>query len=107
MAIHESIMNWFTNLNNSYKYLFKDESEISQKLQEDVDFLDLLSTKKYFSKNMLRDTLSQKSRVVMFGAGGTASWFLPKLLKIYNDAFTKCPDLKYDLEIVIIDGDEI
>ncbi len=41
----------------------------------------------------------------IFGAGGTTSWFLPKLLKIYNDAFNKVPDLRYDLNIVLIDAD--
>ena len=55
--------------------------------------------------NPLHLNLKKKSRVFIFGAGGTTSWFLPKLLKIYNDAFHKVPSLRYPLEIVLIDAD--
>ena len=57
--------------------------------------------------NPLHQMLKQKSKVFIFGAGGTTSWFLPKLLKIYNDAFHKVPSLRYDLQIVLIDADQV
>ena len=57
--------------------------------------------------NPLHHMLKQKSKVFIFGAGGTTSWFLPKLLKIYNDAFHKVPSLRYDLQIVLIDADQV
>lgn len=107
MTIQPSILNWYKSLPSSSKYLFEDEDKIAADITKGVDFLSLLNTRQMLSQPLLRDMLSKKSRVIMFGAGGTASWFLPKLLKIYNDAFTKCPDLAYDVEIVIIDGDEI
>lgn len=105
-----------TQLNDWYNSLpihpyskpyFKDEEAVVQKIKEEMDFLDLINAHNYFSKFVLEDTLAAKPRVVMFGAGGTASWFLPKLLKIFNDAFTKRPDLAYELEILVIDGDEV
>ena len=55
--------------------------------------------------NVLHESLKQRSNIYIFGAGGTTSWFLPKLLKIYNDAFNKVSDLRYDLNIVLIDAD--
>lgn len=55
--------------------------------------------------NVLHESLKKKSNIYIFGAGGTTSWFLPKLLKIYNDAFNKVPELRYDLNIVLIDAD--
>lgn len=100
-------IDWYSNLDVYSKYYFKDENKVTAELDAKLDFVEYLQARAYFSRNMLRNFLKQKSRVVMFGAGGTASWFLPKLLKIYNDAFTKCPEDAYELEIVIIDGDEV
>ena len=57
--------------------------------------------------NVLHESLKQRSNIYIFGAGGTTSWFLPKLLKIYNDAFNKVSDLRYDLNIVLIDADQV
>lgn len=107
MTIQPSILNWYNSLTTSTKYLYEDENATYDAITKEADFLSLLEVRQTLSTNLLRSTLQKKSRVVMFGAGGTASWFLPKLLKIYNDAFTKCPDLAYDLEIAIIDGDVI
>lgn len=107
MTIQTSILDWYTSLPTRSKYIFEDENQLADKISREVDFLALLDTRQVLSKNMLQDMLRKKSRIVMFGAGGTASWFIPKLLKIYNDAFTKCPELVYELEIIIIDGDTI
>lgn len=49
--------------------------------------------------------LKNKPRMFIFGAGGTTGWFLPKVLKIFNDIFNKRPDLRYNFEIVLIDAD--
>ena len=57
------------------------------------------------NQNILGENLRLKSKVFIFGAGGTTSWFLPKLLKIYNDAFHKSPSDRYPLEIVLMDQD--
>lgn len=51
--------------------------------------------------------LKNKPRMFIFGAGGTTSWFLPKVLKIFNDLFSKHPELKYPFEIVLVDGDVV
>ena len=107
MTTQNPTLNWHNSLPSSSKYLYEDENGTYEKITQEADFLSLLELRQTLSTDLLRTTLRKKSRVVMFGAGGTASWFLPKLLKIYNDAFTKCPDLAYDLEIVILDGDTI
>lgn len=90
------------------RYHYSNEQKITQKVL-DLDLFQVLSTiktlKKYYSP--VKTFLERKSNIYIFGAGGTTSWFLPKLLKIYNDAFNKNPSLAYPLNIVLIDGDEV
>lgn len=107
MTAQPSVSDWYKSLDTKSKYIFEDEQKIHNQISEQTDFLSLLEARRVLSQPMLTDILGKKSRVVIFGAGGTASWFLPKLLKIYNDAFTKAPSLAYALEIIIVDGDEI
>lgn len=107
MTAQPSVSDWYKSLDTKSKYIFEDEQKIHNQISEQTDFLSLLEARRVLSQPMLTDILGKKSRVVIFGAGGTASWFLPKLLKIYNDAFTKAPSLAYALEIIIVDGDGI
>ncbi len=105
MNISPEVKAWFDGLSN-HRYLYNEE-QIAEQVAAQTDFLGMLQLRKELSGSLLENTLKRRSRVVMFGAGGTASWFLPKLLKIYNDAFTKRPDLAYELEILILDGDTV
>lgn len=86
-----------------------DEDKVSTLLASKFDIFKLTqiqsTIKKYY--NVLHQHLQSQGKIFIFGAGGTTSWFLPKLLKIYNDAFHKVPNLKYDLEIVLIDADVV
>lgn len=86
---------------------YENEATKTANAKENIDIfkqISLLNTLK--SKvNILHEMLSRKSNVYIFGAGGTTSWFLPKLLKIFNDAFNKVPSLRYDLNIILIDND--
>lgn len=84
-----------------------DEAAKNQRAKETFDFFKIAGfvNKVKEDVNILHESLKKKSNVVIFGAGGTTSWFLPKLLKIYNDAFNKVPTLRYDLNIILIDGD--
>ena len=86
---------------------FPNESAKTQNVKDNFDFLKLaqLLTKVKGDINVLHESLKKKSNVYIFGAGGTTSWFLPKLLKIYNDAFNKVPALRYNLNIVLLDAD--
>ncbi len=89
--------------------VFRNEHLVTQQISEQLNVFKtgkLLSTIKE-KINPLHFQLKKKSKVFIFGAGGTTSWFLPKLLKIYNDAFNKVPGLRYDLEIVLIDQDQV
>lgn len=107
MSINQNVLEWYNGLDIRSKYRYEDETKLQADATREVGFVEMIQLRSTISKNLLKDVLNRKSRVVMFGAGGTASWFLPKLLKIYNDAFTKCPDKAYDLEIVIMDHDEV
>lgn len=107
MSINQNVLNWYNSLDIRSKYHYADETQLHKDITEDVGFINMIQLRSALSKNVLKDVLHRKSRVIMFGAGGTASWFLPKLLKIYNDAFTKCPEQAYDLEIVVMDHDEV
>jgi len=107
MSINQNVLNWYDSLDIRTKYRYEDETKLQADATASVGFVEMIQLRSAVSKNLLKDVLNRKSRVVMFGAGGTASWFLPKLLKIYNDAFTKCPEQAYDLEIVIMDHDEV
>ena len=85
--------------------VFKNEDLVTQQINEKLNVFKagkLLSTIKE-KINPLHFQLKKKSKVFIFGAGGTTSWFLPKLLKIYNDAFNIVTGLLYDLEFVLID----
>lgn len=86
---------------------FDREEEKTQQAESSFNIfqtLDLINKVKE-KVNILHENLGKKSNIFIFGAGGTTSWFLPKLLKIYNDAFNKVPNLRYDLNIVLIDND--
>lgn len=107
MAIQQSVLDWFKGLPTSLKYVFQDEEKLYNDISASSDPFSLLEARQLVSEDILQNVLKKRSRVIMFGAGGTASWFLPKLLKIYNDAFYKLPDLKYELEIIILDNDVI
>ena len=88
-------------------FLRYDEESVIKKIDEKFNtfkFLNLIKRVKE-SVNPLHFNLRKQSKIFIFGAGGTTSWFLPKLLKIYNDAFHKVPSLAYNLEIVLIDAD--
>lgn len=88
---------------------FNEEEQITQAINENLNIFQingLINTVKA-SVNPLHLALQKKSKVFIFGAGGTTSWFLPKLLKIYNDAFHKVPNLRYDLQIILIDLDQV
>lgn len=88
---------------------FNEEEQITQTINENLNIFQinsLINTVKA-SVNPLHLALQKKSKVFIFGAGGTTSWFLPKLLKIYNDAFHKVPNLRYDLQIILIDQDQV
>ena len=94
--------------NNIY-LRFNEEEQITQAVNENLNIFQinsLINTVKA-SVNPLHLALQKKSKVFIFGAGGTTSWFLPKLLKIYNDAFNKVLTLRYDLQIVLIDLDQV
>lgn len=86
---------------------FDQEQEKTTKVDETLNIFQILEliNKVKEKVNILHENLSKKSNIFIFGAGGTTSWFLPKLLKIYNDAFNKVPNLRYDLNIVLIDND--
>lgn len=88
-------------------FLHYDEEEVVKKIDAKFNMLKLFSFIKNVKEvsNPLHFNLRKQSKVFIFGGGGTTSWFLPKLLKIYNDAFNKVPSLAYDLEIVVIDAD--
>lgn len=88
---------------------FKDEAAKTQQATDTFDFFKLsqLVSKVKDQGNILHESLKKKSNIYIFGAGGTTSWFLPKLLKIYNDAFNKVPGLRYDLNIVLLDADQV
>lgn len=90
-------------------FLHYDEAEKVQKIDSEFNTFQLLALIRSVKElvNPLHFNLEKKSKVFIFGGGGTTSWFLPKLLKIYNDAFNKVPSLAYKLEIVIIDADII
>lgn len=105
--MNDNLKSWYNSLPEATRYFIKDEVVKTEETLSTLDFMDVLSARTLLSGTFLRNILECKSRIVMFGAGGTASWFLPKLLKIYNDAFFKCPDKVYPLEIIIIDGDVI
>lgn len=106
MIISQPVQQWLDSLTVRRKHYYKDETYEPDFMMK-VGLPQFFNAKSYIAKHMLRRVLETKSRIVMLGAGGTASWFLPKLLKIYNDAFTKCPDATYPLEIVVIDGDHV
>lgn len=86
---------------------YPNEAEKTQRAKESLGFLKQTALLNDVKKdvNVLHESLKKKSTVFIFGAGGTTSWFLPKLLKIYNDAFNKVPELRYRLNIVLIDND--
>lgn len=54
------------------------------------------------AKEIPREYSDQK--LFIFGAGGTTSWILPKLLKIYNDLLHKRSH-NFKVEIILVDGD--
>lgn len=86
---------------------FDKEAEKTQQANEAFNIFQTLAliNKVKEKVNILHENLSKKSNIFIFGAGGTTSWFLPKLLKIYNDAFNKVPNLRYDLNIILLDHD--
>lgn len=88
---------------------FLNEAEKTQRVKDNFNFFQMASllTKVKSEVNVLHESLKKQSNVFIFGAGGTTSWFLPKLLKIYNDAFNKVPALRYDLNIILIDQDVV
>ena len=45
------------------------------------------------------------SKIFIIGTGGTGGWFMPKLIKILNDAHAKF--LVNKLEVILIDGDTV
>lgn len=51
-------------------------------------------------------TVSVPKQIIIIGCGGTGSWFMPKLVKIINDAYYKKIIIN-KLEIIFIDGDEV
>lgn len=106
MKKFETTLDWYKALPITSKS-YINEDLICSSIDSGVDFMKMMKAKVELSKGVLGNVLKRKSRVVMFGAGGTASWFLPKLLKIYNDAFHKRQDLAYELEIIVVDRDFI
>ena len=94
--------------NNIYPF-FEQEREKTEAAKAALGFLKITSLLNQVKKdvNILHESLDKKSTVYIFGAGGTTSWFLPKLLKIYNDAFNKVPEKRYRLNIVLIDADVV
>lgn len=88
---------------------FLNESEKTEQAKNSLSFLETIKIVNNVKQkvNVLHESLKKKSNIFIFGAGGTTSWFLPKLLKIYNDAFLKVPELRYDLNIVLIDADQV
>lgn len=88
---------------------FTNEDKITEAINENFNIFQINSLINTVKSNInpLHISLEKKSKVFIFGAGGTTSWFLPKLLKIYNDAFNKVPTLRYDLQIVLIDLDQV
>ena len=51
-------------------------------------------------------TVGVPKQIIIIGCGGTGSWFMPKLVKIINDAYYKKIIIN-KLEIIFIDGDEV
>lgn len=93
---------------NVQDYVYKaNEDGITTSLEENYSTLDLIKILTEIKSNfsILASNLQKRSKIFIFGAGGTTSWFLPKLLKIYNDAFNKLPESRYNLEIILIDKD--
>lgn len=45
------------------------------------------------------------AKIYIFGTGGTGGWFVPKLVKILNDASAKF--LVGKVEVILIDGDQV
>lgn len=97
------------NIPNNIFLHEENEETITETIKSNTNFFELANVIASIKKeiNPLHRSLKKKSKVFIFGAGGTTSWFLPKILKIYNDAFHKVPNLSYDLDIVLIDKDEI
>lgn len=90
-------------------YHRSNEAECTQAIQESYNTMQIIKIKNIITSNMsvTQNFLKPKPNIFIFGAGGTTSWFLPKLLKLFNDAFYKNPGAAYPLEIVLIDKDEV
>lgn len=97
------------NIPNDIFQRFERESVITDAITNNMNIFQINSVVNKVKEkfNPLHENLKNKSKIFIFGAGGTTSWFLPKLLKIYNDAFHKVPNLRYDLNIVLVDHDQV
>jgi hypothetical protein len=59
-----------------------------------------------YAKTANKGWMTAVNKIFIFGAGGTTSWFLPKLLKIYNDLLYKRNN-SFNIEIILIDKDVV
>ena len=67
--------------------------EYNQTINESYTTLDILRVSSSIKEKLdiLSYNLKHKKNIFIFGAGGTTSWFLPKLLKLYVSSFLKKP----------------
>ena len=83
-----------------------DDGQVKYSLMSSLD--DLLA--EYKKKNVMKFTPGSRYRTPSYiqinGAGGTASWLIPKLIKIFDDAVDKREDPTL-ITIVICDGDHV
>lgn len=96
-------------INRVLSYIGKvstDDDQVKHGLISSID--NLLA--EYKKKNVMKFTPGARCRTPSYiqinGAGGTASWLIPKLIKIFDDAVDKREE-PIPITIVISDGDDV
>ena len=108
-----SINNFKRNkMQDKYKDIPASDLDMFAKLELDTAFNNFLNSYDFSSTNLISYLEGNKNfsdNVVIFGAGGVTSWFLPQLIKIFYNFLIKRygNDLTYapDITITLIDGD--
>lgn len=96
-------------LRDNYKDLNFSQLDMFEKLELNSLFDSFVKESKATQLKSFLDTKQFSNSVVIFGAGGVTSWFLPQLIKIFYNFNQKIYgnniDLAPEINITLVDGD--
>lgn len=81
---------------------------VQESISSDIEYLESKENNIMLASQISHEPISPPSAIIVFGCGGTGSWFIPKMIKVVNDAINKRDAIKKCLKhIILVDGDTV